>query len=198
MLVSGGNAYSIPYVTDIVDFSLDNSGYSISSASVPFAGMVLHGYVNYAGTPMNMEGDVQYKLLKSLENGAALYFTLSYENTDLLKDSIDLSSYYAVNFDLWLPKVISFYKTLNDAIGSLQDATITSHEFEKAFRMDESSSAIMFGTYNKLLLIASRQEQSMKLLLQRLTDSLPTRKTRQVQPLLKQQSLRHTTRQNGS
>lgn len=48
MLVSGGNAYSIPYVTDIVDFSLDNSGYSISSASVPFAGMVLHGYVNYA------------------------------------------------------------------------------------------------------------------------------------------------------
>lgn len=150
VLVSGGNAYTIPYVTDIVDFSLDNSGYSISSASVPFAGMVLHGYVNYAGTAMNMEGDVQYKLLKSLENGAALYFTLSYENTDLLKDSTDLSSYYAVNFDLWLPKVTSFYKTLNDAIGSLQDATITSHEFEKAFRMDESSSAIMFGTYNKL------------------------------------------------
>ena len=152
VLVSGGNAYSIPYVTDIVDFSLDNSGYSISSASVPFAGMVLHGYVNYAGTPMNMEGDVQYKLLKSLENGAALYFTLSYQNTDVLKNNLttNLSGYYAVNFELWLPNVISFYKTLNDAIGSLQDATITSHEFEKAFRMDESSSAIMFGTYNKL------------------------------------------------
>ena len=114
--------------------------------------MVLHGYVNYAGTPMNMEGDVQYKLLKSLENGAALYFTLSYQNTDVLKNNLttNLSGYYAVNFELWLPKVISFYKTLNDAIGSLQDATITSHEFEKAFRMDESSSAIMFGTYNKL------------------------------------------------
>ena len=149
VLVSGGNAFTIPYVTDIVDFSLDNSGFSVSTASVPFTGMVLHGYVSYAGTPMNLEGDVQYRLLKSLENGAALYFTLSYQNTDLLKDSM-LSEYYAVSFDLWLPQVISFYKTLNDAIGSLQNATITTHDFEKALSLDESSASVLFGTYNRL------------------------------------------------
>ena len=149
VLVSGGNAFTLPYVTDIVDFSLDNSGFSVSTASVPFAGMVLHGYANYAGTPMNLEGDVQYRLLKSIENGAALYFTLSYQNTELLKGSM-LSDYYAVSFDLWLPQVVSLYKTLNDAIGTLQNATITTHETEKALSLDESSAAILFGTYNRL------------------------------------------------
>lgn len=150
VLISGGNAFAIPYATDIVDLGLDNSGFSVSTAAVPFAGIVLHGYVSYAGTPMNLEGDVQYRLLKSIENGAALYFTLSYQNTDLLKDSM-LSEYYAVGFDLWSPKVISFYKTLNDAIGSLQDATITAHEFERALNADESTAAILYGTYSKLV-----------------------------------------------
>ena len=150
VLISGGNAFAIPYATDIIDLSLDNSGFSVSTAAVPFSGIVLHGYVSYAGTPMNLEGDVQYRLLKSIENGAALYFTLSYENTDLLKDSL-LSEYYAVGFDLWAPKVISFYKTLNDAIGSLQDATITAHEFERALNADESTAAILYGTYSRLV-----------------------------------------------
>lgn len=150
VLVSGGNSYTLPYVTDIVDISLDNSRYYISTASVPFVGMVLHGYVNYAGTAINMAGDVQYQILKSIESGAAPYFILSYQNTDKMKDSEELSNFYSVNFGMWLDDVVKYYGELNDAIGSLQNATITSHEFENAFRMDERTAAAMFETYDKI------------------------------------------------
>ncbi|MBQ9510753.1 MAG: hypothetical protein IJR55_03555 [Clostridia bacterium] len=150
ILVSGGNSYVLPYVTDIVDLSLDNSGYSISTAAVPFVGMVLHGYVNYAGTPINMAGDVKYEILKSIENGAAPYFLLSYRNTEKLKDSNLLSEYYSVNFDMWLGDVVKYYDVLNDAIGNLQGALMTDHTFVKAFKASEQTAAVLYGTYNDL------------------------------------------------
>lgn len=149
VLVSGGNAYVLPYLTDIIEMSLDNSGYNISSASVPFMGMVLHGYVNYAGSAINMAGDVKYDVMKALENGAALYFILSYQNTDELKNN-NLASYYSVNFSTWYDDIVKYYTMLNDAIGGLQNAQITGHEMLTALRQDESVSAGLYSTYNLL------------------------------------------------
>ena len=44
VLVAGGNAYTLPYVTDIVNLPLDNSNYQISSNSIPFIGLVDWGF----------------------------------------------------------------------------------------------------------------------------------------------------------
>ncbi len=150
VLVQGGNAYTLPYVTDIVDLPLDNSNYQISSYSVPFMGMVLHGYMNYAGGVINTEGDVQYEILKSLENGAALYFLLSYQNTSEIKSAtkMGLNENYSVAYPTWSSEVISSYKKLNDAIGSLQTAQITNHEFVTAFRLEGDEANFMFAQSN--------------------------------------------------
>ncbi len=150
VLVSGGNAYALPYATDVVDLPLDNSRYQISSYSVPFIGIVLHGYMNYAGGIINTEGDVQYEVLKSLESGAALYFLLSYQNVSELKSAyaMGLSDNYSVAYKTWRDDVVSYYNMLNAAIGSLQTATITDHEFLTAYRMDETMATFMFGQYN--------------------------------------------------
>ncbi len=80
VIASSGNAYTLPYITDLIEVPMDNSRFAISSQSVPFTGMVLHGYKNFAGTAVNMAGDVKYEILKSIENGSALYFILSYQN----------------------------------------------------------------------------------------------------------------------
>ena len=128
-MIDGGNLYTIEYATDIINVSLDSSRFSGASEAVPFIGMVLHGSKNFAGTAINMAGDTQYELLKAIENGASLYFTLSAQNTQLLKEDIEFQEYYSVNFDIWYESVKNLYAELNDAIGKLQDKKIVGHEF---------------------------------------------------------------------
>ena len=149
LILAGGNSFVIPYATDIIELPLDNSGYAISSKSVPFIGLVLHSYMNYAGTAINMDGDTEYAVLKALENGAGLYFILSYQNTDLVKNDKMINDYYSMMFDTWKDEMIVHYNKLNDAIGDLSDATITAHSFPTAYRMDSEVAAVLFGLYNE-------------------------------------------------
>ena len=152
LVVEGGNAYTIPYVTDILSIPLDNSNYAISSASIPFMGMVLHGCMNYTGDPMNMSGDIKYAVLKSIENGASPYFFLVYSNAADLKSSPTLSAYYSVNFETWFTtddgtSIKDTYNKINGAIGGLQNATIVNHEFHTAFELDADEAAMLFSEY---------------------------------------------------
>ncbi len=146
VMLSGGNRYAINYADHILEMPLDSSKYRYASASVPFMAMVLHGYVNYAGSALNMSGDSEYNLLKSIENGAYPYFLLSYntENTMLLKKDETLSKYYSIRYDIWRWKdpdagtgdgtVIEQYNTLNRALADLQTAEIVDHQFIRGER----------------------------------------------------------------
>lgn len=132
VLVSGGNAYTLPYVTDIVDLSLEDSRSKYAKASVPFYGMVLHGYKEFAGTPINLAGNYQYTLLKTIENGASPYFIIAIENTSELKQYSSYSSlnqYYSVKYSIWLKDMVNTYNELNQALKSVKYSTIVKHEF---------------------------------------------------------------------
>ena len=97
-----GNVYTWQYIDKMLNVSLQSSRSLYASASVPFMGVVLHGSVEFAGSALNMAGDVDYDLLKAIENGAGIYFILSYDNTELLKEDFKLSKYYSVRYDIWL------------------------------------------------------------------------------------------------
>lgn len=145
VLVSSGNAYTLPYVTDLIEVPMDNSRFAISSQSVPFTGMVLHGYLSFAGTAVNMAGDVKYEILKSIENGSALYFILSYQNTNELKNArSDVSDYYSVDFTTWYDDVIKYYNMVNGAMKDLQNAVITDHEYMTALRLSAEDAYVLF------------------------------------------------------
>lgn len=135
VVTSGGNAYSWKYVDYITDIATDSSRHACSSATVPFLGIVLHGYVQTAATPINMEGNTDYALLRAIENGSALKFILSYRNTALLKENIDTSVYYSVRYDIWLEDVIANYSDINKALGDVQTSTIDVHEFIDGLRI---------------------------------------------------------------
>jgi len=127
LMADGGNSYSWKYVKHLLNVTLDSSRYLRASASVPFLGLVLHGHVNIAGTPTNMEGDTSYEILKIIENGASPYFTLSYQNTQELKEVF--YEYYSVDFQIWLEDLVATYKTLNEALKDVQTSRIDKHEF---------------------------------------------------------------------
>ncbi len=147
IMTSGGNAYSWKYVNHITDISLDSSRFAISSASVPFLGMVLHGYVEIAGTPINMEGNLEYAFLKSVESGAAMKFILSYRNTEKLKDYETLSKYYSVNYDIWYDDgegdLVQMYQELNALLKDVQTSTIVGHEFIAGVRVPDSDELVL-------------------------------------------------------
>ncbi len=135
VLSDSANAYSLKYVDSYLNVPLDSSNYLSTSDSVPFMGMVLHGYKTFTGTAVNMAGDTAYQVLKAIENGSAVYFNLSYRNTNLLKESEELNKYYSVGFDIWFEDLAETYKTLNEALADCQTALIEEHEFILAERV---------------------------------------------------------------
>ena len=138
VMTSRGNWFAWKYVDHITDIALDSSRYSQAGASVPFLGIVLHGYVQYAGEPINMEGNINYALLKAIENGAALKFIVSYRNTENLKDFEDLSKYYSIRYDIWFDDVVNIYSELNSVLASVQTSVIVNHYFVNGTRVPDA------------------------------------------------------------
>ncbi len=124
-----GNAYTLSYVTDVLDVPLDSSGFNYASDTVPFMGMVLHGYIQFSGQALNTVGDSRYELLRSIESGAYPYYILSAQNTNILKLDEEYSKYYSIDYSIWSDDLIATYKEMNDALHDLQTQRIVGHEF---------------------------------------------------------------------
>ncbi len=136
VMVNGGNLYAVKNSDYILDIPLDSSQYLRTSEAIPFMGMVLHGYVQFAGTSLNMAGDIDQEMLKAIENGAVPYFLLAYENTDILKKDTEYKKMYSVNFKIWAESgLVEKYKILNEALKDVQDKIIVNHEFIKGVRV---------------------------------------------------------------
>lgn len=142
VMTSGGNAYTWRYADYIVNMPLNSSRYNDSSNAVPFVGTVLHGYLQFAGTPINEEGDIEYAFLKAIENGAGLYFVISYQNTQKLKDDFRLSEHYSVRYDIWRDDLVNMYVNLNDLLSDLQTKLIIDHEFLVGSRVPDPDEVI--------------------------------------------------------
>lgn len=138
VITSGGNAYSWKYVDTITDISTDSSRHSSSAATVPFLGMVLHGFVETVSTPINMEGNIDYAMLRAIENGVSFKFMLSYDNTEQLKEYKDTSVYYSIRYDIWLADLVERYDEINRALKDVQTSTIEKHQFIGGIRIPDN------------------------------------------------------------
>lgn len=138
IMVDDGNSYTMQYADVVLNASLTSSKYNNTSESIPFLGMVYHGSKVITGSAINMKGDINEAILNAIENGASMYFVLSYENTNLLKDDFQWNSYYSVKYDIWKDDVVKYYTKLNDATKDLQTEYITGHEFLEAVRTPDA------------------------------------------------------------
>lgn len=152
LLVGGGNAYVLPYADHIIDVPLASSENVFASEAVPFYGMVLHGYKNFAGTAINLDGDYEKSVLKAIENGASPYFILSArnENTSELKSFVDFSKFYSIRYNIWKQDLVETYNTLNEALGDVKYETITNHEYiaNRVVRVEYSNGTAFILNYN--------------------------------------------------
>ncbi len=127
LMLDAGNIYAVEYATHILNAATDSSHFRYSSYAIPFLGMILHGYVNYAGAPLNYSGSPDYDILRSIESGASLYYIVCYQNTSYMKDDKFLSKYYGVDYHNWYDDIVSTYKELDNVLGDLQKHEIVDH-----------------------------------------------------------------------
>ena len=149
VMTDAGNVYTMQYVDHVLNAPIDSSHYMYSSYTVPFYGLVFHGYVNYSGSPINYSGSSDYEILRSIENGASLYYILCYQNTNYLKDDPELSKYYGVDYHNWKDEIVKQYKVINEAIGDLQTAEIIDHVMLTAERAIDRKEVV--ENYNHLI-----------------------------------------------
>ncbi len=159
-----GNIYAIKYATHILNTAIDSSHLRYASYTVPFSGIILHSYVNYTGSPLNYSGSEDYDILRSIENGAALYYVVCYSNAMHLKDDQELSNYFGVDYNNWYDGILSAYTKLNGAIGDLQKHEIVDHKVLIAERVIDADEVEV----NYALL----QEEAIQLLDAQLLDAV--------------------------
>ncbi len=159
VLVEKGNYYTWKYADTVLDIPLDSSNRITTTAEVPFLGIVLHGYMNYTGEAINMAGDYEYTLLKTIENGANPYFVIAYENIPELKIN-GYSEYYAVEYGVWKETIIEEYKKLNDVLSPLQNQLITGHQIvaERVVKVTYENGTEIYLNYNNFAVTADTLE----------------------------------------
>ncbi|MDR0495444.1 MAG: DUF5696 domain-containing protein [Treponema sp.] len=127
VMLLGGHAYAAPYADFIVDMALDDQGFGITDVSVPFYSIVLHGLVPYAGKAINLAEDYSKHLLKSIENGAGLYFCFMTEEVAILQET-KFRQFYGNEYGKWVRDANALYKQFSRDFGHLYNQAITEHE----------------------------------------------------------------------
>ncbi|MFC4099438.1 DUF5696 domain-containing protein [Paenibacillus xanthanilyticus] len=126
LLLTGGNAYALPYADQLINVPMEGSGFNIVDETVPFYQMVIHGYVDYAGSPINLsdEQDLQDQLLRSVEYGAAPHFLWSHESSSELKFTA-YDAMFSTAYASWIEEAAKMYAKANEALGGLRTQPIT-------------------------------------------------------------------------
>ncbi|WP_339240724.1 DUF5696 domain-containing protein [Paenibacillus sp. FSL R5-0517] len=129
LMVSAANSYAWGSAQHVVNVPAGSSRFNITDEEVPFYTMVIHGYMNYTASPMNMSGDqdLRKQLLRSLELGAAPYFQWTYEPSSRLKLT-NYDSAYATEYSYWVDDAIALYKQAEDVLGDVVNEKILRHE----------------------------------------------------------------------
>ena len=126
-LVSGGNAYALPYAGSLIDVPIVSSGYAAESESVPFYQIVVHGLFEYAGPSLNLSQDMKRSLLRSIETAAGLRVTLTYKPSSDLKGT-DFAGLYSTSCSDWLDPALTLTGQLDSILGHLTACAIVNHE----------------------------------------------------------------------
>ncbi|MFC5528091.1 DUF5696 domain-containing protein [Cohnella yongneupensis] len=129
VMVNGGNEYVLPYANHVLNVPLNSNQFILSNESVPFYQMVLHGYVEYAGKAFNLQDDqdVRKNVLKSLETGSNVYYSLVLSNEDMIKNSYGYDAMFSNGYEAWLQEAIAAYGEVNQVLKQVRGQTIVSH-----------------------------------------------------------------------
>lgn len=127
LMTEKGYLYALADCGIVCGMPLDSSSFDLESESVPFYQMVVHGSLSYFGVPYNQSADRRRLLLRSLEYGAGISWSL------ITGDEMNISStdYETANYSVQAAdnreEIETLYRELNDFMQATARARITGH-----------------------------------------------------------------------
>jgi hypothetical protein len=115
LVVFGGNDYALRFASHVVDAPIVADMFYIINHEVPFYQMVLHGFIEYAGSAINLREtyDERRVLLNMMATGAAPRFTMTQQPTRVAQFSPH-ERLYSTLYSAWMDEAIESYRIFND------------------------------------------------------------------------------------
>lgn len=127
VMIKGGFDFTLPYADLVTDMDLSGKRYILLDRYIPFYQIAIHGMTDYTGKPLNLEGDYQTELLRSVEYGAGLNFTFMAENASVTQETRYTGLYGATYADWEREAVDAILRYQREAAG-LNRQRIVGHE----------------------------------------------------------------------
>ena len=128
IMINAGSDYALKYVDFVTNMELQGKNYAIIDKTVPFYQIALHGYINYAGSPVNLGYEKDQIILESAETAAGLYYTFMQASPMKLQETF-YSEYYSSCFDSWKGQFETSYERYNKELSPVADSLIVDHEY---------------------------------------------------------------------
>lgn len=125
-----GNQYSLATADWIYDLPSTDTGYANTTRAVPFAQIVLHGYIPYSAIAGNMFYDDDAQTLKWIEYGYIPYYKLTHDSTSKLMNTA-YSELFSAEYSDWADTIEEKYKMMSESVGYLYSVPIKKHEMIK-------------------------------------------------------------------
>ena len=118
LMIDGGNFYAIRYA-DLINRLPQTPAIAERAqlyTAVPFAQMILHGTIDYAGIPVNLAEDTLAAQLRSVEFGGVPCYAWCFDKSEK-----------ALYYEDQLNDAVEFYQDANALLADLRDARITNN-----------------------------------------------------------------------
>ncbi|TYQ17040.1 UNVERIFIED_CONTAM: hypothetical protein Cloal_3641 [Acetivibrio alkalicellulosi] len=128
LMIKGGNAYCLPFASNLIGIPTYMNMFRIVDVEVPFYQMVVHGSIDYAGHPINLESAYNKEdfILKMIEYGVAPYFTWTYDETSSLKNT-SLEFMFSTHFRDWIDEAVEIYNEVSKVLSGLRNQKMIKH-----------------------------------------------------------------------
>ena len=155
--VQGGNSYVIGKVDKITDLTYTDSGYQLTTKSVPFYQVAVHGLTEYTGKAANLCSDLDKEKLKWVEFGYIPYFELTYSGSEDLMYT-DYSLLFSSEYQNWIGDAEAIYKEMNENLKDVWNAFIVSHEEVKndVFKVTYDNGKVVYVNYTDKNVVVDR------------------------------------------
>ncbi len=144
VMINTGYAYAVPYADFIRDIPMTYQGFLIVDTEVPFYQIAIHGLVSYTGRPINLGEDYSLNILRTMETGSGLSFSLMTEEASVLQET-KFHKYYANEYDKWSDTIAEIYNKFKSEYSGIYNQFIQNHtilannitltEYENGFKV---------------------------------------------------------------
>lgn len=134
------------YATYLVDVPFESSGFGTFTQDIPFLGLVYNGLKPFVGRAVNLSGSPEEELLKAIENGAGLQFTVTGDSASVFR-ATEHEQYVSTQFELWAHRITTMGRQLRDLYSQVKDPVVIRHE-----RISESLVVITYRSGERVVL----------------------------------------------